>query len=275
VYHALPTARRWNRDAKGFGVEDVSLTPDFGAAQYDKKRDAHYILWCQREKLVPGTRLQWESRWTVRSVARQFVPANHQLNWPATYTPPQNVHPELVKLAEAIRAKYNPAEAVIQFSHWIRQNIRYDANVGYPTTDLHSIISNGKGHCGHRLAVFRQLCGQVGIPVRPVRGLLLNTPHAATERLTKIRADFANTHGWAEVFFPEVGWIEVEPSYGNHAFSIPATFVQNNKGFQNYSIYIQENGVSKRHTWDYKNGRFQSKYGVQNVIDFSVLNSAP
>jgi transglutaminase/protease-like cytokinesis protein 3 len=275
VYHALLTTRPWNTEAKGLGASDVWMMPDFGTIRFDKEHDAHLIRWRQQEDIIPGAHFEFESQWTVRSQARHFSPAQHKLSWPTNHTPPQNLHPELAKLAEAIKSEYDPASAIIQFSQWIRKNIIYDANVGYPTSDMQSIVTNRRGHCGHRLAVFRQLCGQVGIPVRSVKGLMLKTPDGVTDRLRKIRADFANNHAWAEVFFPEVGWVEVEPSYGARAFDIPALFVQNNKWFQNYIIYIQENGVSKRHTWDHEDGRFQSKYGVQNIIDFSVLNTTP
>ena len=112
------------------------------------------------------------------------------------------------------------------------------------------------------------MCKATGIPIRRVWGLNLYASDGQTNGLQHVRADYTNIHTWAEVFFPKVGWIEVEPTQGRNAFTIPAQFIQNNRWFQNYAIWIRASGEDKIPEWNYSGGKWSSMYGMVNVITF-------
>ena len=63
--------------------------------------------------------------------------------------------------------------------------------------------------------------------------------------------------------------VEVEPSGGDQAFTIPARFIQNNRGFENCAIWLSQNGQWKQPEWLYKKGTAVSPYGIENIISFS------
>jgi len=104
-----------------------------------------------------------------------------------------------------------------------------------------------------------------------VVGLNLYAPDGRGD-LGAIRADYMNIHTWAEVYFPKVGWVEVEPSTGDKAFAIPSRYIQNNKWFQNYAIWINENGQQKIPEWRFVDGKYVSDYRISNLITYALGN---
>ena len=93
-------------------------------------------------------------------------------------------------------------------------------------------------------------------------------PDGRKSELQKVRADYTNIHTWAEVFLPGVGWVEVDSNLGDKAFALPATHIQNNRWFQNYGIWMREDGKDKQPTWTEVKGGFRSDYGVENIISY-------
>src|SRR5262249_29339353 len=133
-------------------------------------------------------------------------------------TPPapksaKDVSPTIAEAANKIKASCGPARAVVEFSKWMQAHLKYDASVSYESRDVASVLKHGRGHCGHWRAVFQQFCVHCGIPVRGVGGLNLYAPDGHGV-LDAVKADYTNIHGWVEVYFPGVGWVEVEPAGG-------------------------------------------------------------
>ena len=91
------------------------------------------------------------------------------------------------------------------------------------------------------MALFEAMCAGAGIPTRIVVGLNLNTPDGEGD-LHKIRPDYQNQHTWAEIYLPGSGWVEIDPGMGARP-THPAQLIQNNTDFQNYVIWIIEDGA--------------------------------
>ena len=90
-----------------------------------------------------------------------------------------------------------------------------------------------------------------------------------TNDVDHTRNDYTNGHVWAEVFLPDIGWIEVEPYGGDKCFTVPATYVQNNTSFQNCSVWIMEQGQAPRMPrWVLQGDTYVNDYGVDNTITF-------
>ena len=133
------------------------------------------------------------------------------------------------------------------------EHIKYDAAVPFDPRDLRSILKNQKGHCGHQMTVFEAMCLRAGIPTRTVVGLNLNTPDGVGA-LHEIRPDFQNQHTWAQIYLPGSGWVEIDPGQGARAYSLPAQLIQNSTDFQNYVIWICEDGTWKIADWEFRRG---------------------
>jgi hypothetical protein len=279
VWHALPTRRLWSRTLDDVGVTHIQASSG-GVLQFKKRHRSYQNYWEIDQPQKPGQRYTFVSRYQVRSVERDFLPDAAGVSWVDYERPAEvpeakvdlkqagEIHPVLVGVADEIKQNLPPALAVYEFCKWINKTIAYEASVPYSTRDIEAILENSRGHCGHRTHVLRQLCARAGIPMRRVLGLNLNTPDGRGS-LHEIKADYTNVHTWAEVYFPGVGWVEVEPANGMHPFRIPAQCIQNNTWFQNYSIWIRENDNEKHDTWTYENGKYTSDYGVENLITFT------
>ena len=138
----------------------------------------------------------------------------------------------------------------------------------YSSIDSASTMKNRKGHCGHQSLILKELCRHSKIPYRTVFGMNLYDQDGRGS-LHRIRRDYTNIHTWAEVYFPSVGWIEIEPSGGDKAYTLPARMIQNNPWFQNYSIRIKNNGKQQVIPWVYKAGRYTSPYNLELLITFT------
>jgi transglutaminase-like putative cysteine protease len=229
-----------------------------------------------------GTELSYRSRFTVKSYDRIFEPANAHVTWldfqnarlPAEkYSEP--LSPELVKLVNDTRRKHQPAAAIQVLCRWVKENINYDASVWWPNEEVKATVSYRKGHCGHMVNVFRQICAIAGIPYRIVYGMNLTVPNGV-DALANVREDFTNAHTWAEVFFPNVGWIEVEVASGKNCFAISRCFVQNNSDFENYSIWVTEKDqLTRVPVWKFVDGKFVCDYSVKHRITYTERDLAP
>ena len=274
IWHALPDGRPWSTKpavtGADSGADNVHFAPATGVQEFAKEHLSHHTVWREKKIFAPHTALSFTTQYEVRSVDREFKPSAIQTQWPGDFVPPTDIEPTIARVADEIRQRCEPASAVLEFSKLIKRDIRYDASVPYRASDVASTIAQQRGHCGHMYQVFAQLCRRVGIPVRDVRGLCLYAPDGQS-KLTNLNPGWTNIHTWAEVYFSEVGWVEVEPSYGEKAFSIPAKFIQNNKWFQNYAVWVREDGKLIMPAWTVDDvGVHSSEYQISNLIKFST-----
>jgi transglutaminase-like putative cysteine protease len=277
VWHALPTARPWSGLRGTLGASAITYRPENGHVLHLASNESQSVFWEFREGLTAGKTLELVSRFRVRSVDRTFDPKSSSARWSdygVDYSPNQRapvpVGDELAAIVDGIKRSRQPAEVARELSQWISQNIKYDATVPHFPGDVATTRRLRKGHCGHQMALFEAMCARAGIPTRLVAGLNLYAP-GGVGALHKIRPDFENQHTWAQVYLPGFGWIEIDPGAGANAYSIPAQLIQNSTDFQNYVIWICENGIWKQPEWDYREGTFSSPYGVENRRTFRTV----
>jgi hypothetical protein len=121
------------------------------------------------------------------------------------------------------------------------------------------------------MTVFGALCNAANIQCRAVKGLNLYFASGNSD-VDLTRNDYTNGHVWAEVFLPDVGWVEVDPGGGDKCFSIPPSYIQNNTSFQNYSVWVTEQGFAPRlPRWVLSGDKYVSDYGVDHKITFGEV----
>ena len=198
------------------------------------------------------------------SASREFMPGSVRVTWEQMEAPRLDkadeeisaATDEMIKLVETARKRPNPMMAVPLFVQWINKTITYDEKVGYPYTDIHSIIQNQRGHCGHRSTAFQLLCKMAGIKSRTASGFQMSK----REGLWDGRGDW-NRHTWVEIEVPGVGWVEVEPGApikGKSPYFIPATYLQNK--------YVQSAMI-----WSKSGNRWQRGAFDRDTIAFKLL----
>ncbi len=283
VWHALPTARPWDGMDRTLGASRITAQPESGRVMHLAHNESQHVFWEFREGIPAGRRLELVSRFQVRSVDRNFDPRQSAAKW-SDYGVNDHAVPrarrldltrggiELALTIDRIKQKNSPAAAAMEFCRWIAGNIIYDAGVSFATDDLEAILTHKRGHCGHQMAVFETMCSRAGIPSKVVVGLNLNIP-GGVGPLHAIRPDFENQHTWAEIYLPGSGWIEIDPGAGARAYTIPAQLIQNNTDFQNYVIWIVEDGTWKQPAWELRDGKWFSPYAIENRRTFRWIES--
>lgn len=134
----------------------------------------------------------------------------------AVYTRPSlmiDMNDDIRRLANQLAAgKDDQYEVVFTFADWVTTSIEYDLNTFtadavYPSS---WVLEQRYGVCDEMTNLFISLNRAVGIPARFVSGL------AYTEM--DFVPDNWGGHGWAEVYFPEVGWIPFDVTYGEYGY---------------------------------------------------------
>ncbi|MEE9217333.1 MAG: transglutaminase domain-containing protein, partial [Anaerolineales bacterium] len=73
-----------------------------------------------------------------------------------------------------------------------------------------------KGYCDYYASSMVVLARAAGIPARLIVGYITGTPQR-TEGTIRYVVTEAEAHSWVEVYFPEIGWVEFDPTGGRPA----------------------------------------------------------
>jgi transglutaminase-like putative cysteine protease len=277
VWHALPPRRTWSLFTGEVGATGIQFSPG-GELEHEPKHNSHHILWEATRRLDPGEEHRFLSQFQVRSMRRMLLPGSVSSDWGQfSSLPPaillssearnEEIHELIQQRADRIKEEFGPYDAILAASTWIGQYVRYDAGVWFDAGNVNAILSEKKGHCSHHATIFRQFCGAFGIPVRTVHGLNLYEEDGVGE-LHSIRPDFTNIHTWSEIYFPGVGWVEVDPVTDQNPFMIGSHLIRNNDWFQNYSIWVRADGEERQPKWTTVEGKFESDYKVEHLIEY-------
>lgn len=114
----------------------------------------------------------------------------------------QSDAPEIItKANELVQEAKLQAEAVENILTWVRAHITYDSNA--PGNDALSVFFNKRAVCAGFSRLSVALLRAAGIPSRYARGCA--TP------LGYLTGEGGGWHAWIEVYYPDVGWIPMEP----------------------------------------------------------------
>ncbi len=117
-------------------------------------------------------------------------------------------------LAEEITADhetvFDKAQAIEQY---LRHNLEYSLSVPGPPEGRDFVdfvlFDLEEGYCDYYATSFVVLARSVGIPARVTMGYA-QSAYDPDAKAIRVRA--SNGHSWPEVFFPEYGWIQFEPT---------------------------------------------------------------
>jgi transglutaminase-like putative cysteine protease len=134
----------------------------------------------------------------------------HYLQLPGTLTP------RTLDLAWQIVAEAgaeNPYDQAVAITNWLRANIRYDQNIDPPPSDVepadYLLFVSRSGYCNYYATAEVLLLRALGIPARFAAGFAEGTFDPQTGVYHVLERD---AHAWPEVYFPNYGWIEFEPT---------------------------------------------------------------
>ncbi len=116
---------------------------------------------------------------------------------------------EMSTIASGLASDYDDAFlAVAAIADWTKQNIVYDlSTIAVEASQPSSwVLENREGVCDEMTNLFISFVRSLGIPARFVSGLAYTESELFTTNW--------GAHGWAEVYFPGVGWVPFDIAYG-------------------------------------------------------------
>ncbi len=117
------------------------------------------------------------------------------------------------KTNELIQDQDNLFEASFQIAEWVHNNIKYDLNTLTESASQKSswVYDNKDGVCDEITSLFISMARSAGIPARFVTGMVYSN----------INYQFGN-HGWAELYFPDYGWVPFDVTFGEYGWIDPS-----------------------------------------------------
>ncbi len=127
---------------------------------------------------------------------------------------------QIVAEAGATNA-FDKADAI---TNWLRANITYDLNIDAPPADVdpvdYVLFTSRRGYCNYYASAMVVLLRSLDIPTRLAVGMAQGE---LDEKTGVYHILERNAHAWPEVFFPDYGWVEFEPTASESPLERPAT----------------------------------------------------
>ncbi len=162
-----------------------------------------------------GERYEVVSRMSVATAAQLRAAGEDYPQWlRETRSTHAGITERTRELAASIAAgadnAYDAARAV---ESWLRRNIVYDENIPRPPADQDAVdwflFELRRGYCTYSATAMVTLLRALGIPARLAAGFAQGEYAAELERFVVRERD---AHTWVEVYFPNYGWVEFEPT---------------------------------------------------------------
>jgi transglutaminase-like putative cysteine protease len=127
-------------------------------------------------------------------------------------------------------------KVVHEIGVWVNKNIEYNLNSKNVEASQSAswVIENREGVCDEITNLFIGVCRALGIPARFVSGLSYSNLDIFEENWSP--------HGWAEVWFPDVGWVPFDVTYGELGY-IDAAHIK-------LKDAVDANRSSTRYEWE-------------------------
>jgi hypothetical protein len=107
----------------------------------------------------------------------------------------------------------NPYDQAAALELWLRVNIKYNDQISAPAPGRdgvdYMLFETEEGYCDYYASAFAVMARSLGIPARIVTGFAQGQ-FDSQRNLYVVRQYHAHT--WAEVYFPNYGWIQFEPT---------------------------------------------------------------
>jgi len=136
---------------------------------------------------------------------------------------PDKFSPRIQGLAQEIAAQtQTPYDKATAITNYLRQNITYAPTIPDAPRNADRLewilFQYKKGYCVYYATSEVLMLRSLGIPARLAVGFAegIQSRNSLTTERTTYTVQNKNAHAWPEVYFPNIGWVEFEPT-GNQA----------------------------------------------------------
>jgi hypothetical protein len=171
----------------------------------------------------------WTDSWIPITSEAQLRAAGHAYpDWvKERYLPlPPEVPPRVLALARDltsdVHTPYDQARAIEAYLRAFTYTL--DLPAPPPNREIadYFLFDLQRGYCDYYATAMVVLARAVGLPARLVVGYASGTYDSDNVRFVVSQAD---AHSWVEIFFPDIGWLEFEPTGGRPPIVRPAEMV--------------------------------------------------
>lgn len=130
----------------------------------------------------------------------------------------------IAKATELAEGEDDLFKVTFKLASWVEENVNYDLNTITEKAALPAswVLENKEGVCDEMTSLFVAMARSLGIPARFVTGISYST--------SKLFATPWQPHGWAEVYFPDVGWVSFDITFGEYGY-VDVTHLKLRDGF--------------------------------------------
>ncbi|MBS3098473.1 transglutaminase domain-containing protein [Candidatus Woesearchaeota archaeon] len=161
-------------------------------------------------------------------ISNSYKEVRKKINFPITdlpkeaevYTKPSETidsdDEDIIELASSLAEGEDDLYVVVfKLAEWTKVNIDYDLSTLTASVSQKAswVLDNREGVCDELTNLFIAMNRALGIPARFVSGIAYTNSPEFTENW--------GPHGWAEVYFPDYGWIPFDVTYGEFGFIDP------------------------------------------------------
>jgi transglutaminase-like putative cysteine protease len=193
--------------------------------QYDPDGRAMVIGVQSRYLLRPGDVYRLESRYSVADAANLRRASTEYPDWMVEryLQLPDSISAETIALANRLATPYDNAyDKAVAVRDYLRQNIAYNDQVDAPPPGVEPVhyflFDSQEGYCNYYASAMTVMLRSQGVPARLAAGFASGEYN---EDLGFYRVRDADAHVWVEVYFPDYGWIQFEPTASLPTFERP------------------------------------------------------
>lgn len=199
----------------------VSRPGSYLAASFDGQKEI--VTWNAVPTLLPGEIYQVDAL-LINPTIQDLQAAG--TTYPAWLTEkylqlPEDFSPRIRELAQEITANADtPYDKAVAITRYLRETIEYTSSITAPPRDrdpLEWILFEEKqGYCVYYATLEVLMLRSVGVPARLAAGFAQGENPA--EEIVENRQTHVfivkkkDAHAWPEVYFPNIGWVEFEPT---------------------------------------------------------------
>lgn len=130
---------------------------------------------------------------------------------------PDRVKRTAIGITQRYTNTYDKAKAI---ETWLRTNIVYDDQLEAPPPGVEAsdyiIFTTRRAYCNYYATAMAMMLRAVGVPARVSTGYAVGSVDQETpdQDIGVYHVKVSDSHTWPEVYFPNYGWIEFEPTAG-------------------------------------------------------------
>jgi transglutaminase-like putative cysteine protease len=147
-----------------------------------------------------------------------------------------DITPEIKSLSADLAANEDDLFLLtVKIAAWVNEHINYNLSTASVQASQPAswVLENREGVCDEITNLYIAMLRSLGIPARFVSGVAYTS--------SDLFAEPWGAHGWAEVYFPEVGWIPFDVTYGQYGWVDASHIV--------FGTNVDNDKFSSRFTW--------------------------